>query len=153
MLDMYHVFKFFHVAAVIIWLGSAVGFELLAYLVQREDNPEELAFVVGRVEWFGKFIYPPLSILVLILGAGMAADAWGFKPLWIQVGLAGIVSTIVIGVGYLSRKLVKIGALIEIQGPRSPEVRAGIDQLLLVARIDAVILFIVVADMVIKPGS
>jgi len=151
--DLYHVLKFFHVAAVIIWLGSSVGFEFLAHLVQREDNPEELAAVVGRVEFFGKYIYPPLSVLVLIFGAGMAWDAWGFRPLWIQIGLGGILSTIAIGIGYLSRKLIKIKAMIEEQGANSLEVRDQIDQLLLVARIDAVILFLVVADMVFKPGS
>jgi hypothetical protein len=118
--DVYHVLKFVHVYSVIIWLGSGIAFTIIAGRVRASGSPEDMASLVDRLEWFGKVIYPPLSIVVL---------------------LTGIV------------RLTTIKTLIAQQGAGSAEVQRNVDQLLVLARIDLVILTLIVADMVLKPGS
>src|SRR6185295_7154499 len=64
MFDAYHVMKFVHVYAAIIWLGSAAGFSIMAARVRSSGTPEEMAMLVNRLEWFGQRIYPVLSVVV-----------------------------------------------------------------------------------------
>jgi hypothetical protein len=75
---------------------------------------------------------------------------WSFGDLWIVLGLGGIAATILTGLLVLTPRTDEIAQLMERDG-MTPEVATKITQLLTLGRIDIVVLYLVVADMAIKP--
>jgi hypothetical protein len=72
---------------------------------------------------------------------------------WLQIGIAGWIASFVIGAGYLGPHASKLAKLLDQRPPEDDEVQDLIRRILLVARIDAVILLVVVFDMTAKPWS
>lgn len=68
-----------------------------------------------------------------------------------MIGPAGWAASFLLGFFYFRPEGERIGALVEQHGPAYPEVDRRIHRLNIVDRIQLVILFLVVADMVIKP--
>jgi len=150
----FEVLKYLHISCAILWLGGAAGIVVLGMRLVRVGTAVEVASVARQVEWFGMRYFTPLSLLVLLFGVGMVAESDGidFGQLWVILGLAGILSTITIGVGFLTPRGKRIAAAIEEHGPEHPSIRPMVGNLLAMARIDTVILFLIVLDMVAKPG-
>jgi hypothetical protein len=127
---------------------------VLGTMINRKGDPAELQSFGARIEWLGTRYFSPFSVLVLVFGVGMIAesDVWSFRDAWVIIGLLGIASTIVTGAGFLgpaSGRLAKSMA----SGASMAEIRPQVNRILLVSRIDLLVLFLVVADMVFKPGS
>ena len=99
-------------------------------------------------------VFLPASLVLLLAGILMVLDTPGidFTDAWIVIGLGGIVSTIVIGAGFLGPEAKRLADLIEQKGESDPEVVQRISRILMIGRIDLTILLIVAANMVIKPG-
>jgi hypothetical protein len=79
--------------------------------------------------------------------------AIGFTTTWILIGLLGYAATFVTGAFFLGPAAGKLGKAIEAEGPESPAVQAGIARIFAISRIDQVVLVLVIADMVFKPGN
>jgi len=93
-------------------------------------------------------------VVALIVGALMALDdRWDFGALWIQLGLGGWSLSFLLGAGFLGRQSGRLGRLIRDHGAGHPEVRPRLQRLLLVARIDVLLMLLIVADMTLKPGA
>jgi hypothetical protein len=80
------------------------------------------------------------------------SDVWSFRDAWVIIGLLGIVSTIVIGAGFLGPGAGRLARSMA-GGASVAELRPQMNRILLISRIDLLVLFLVVADMVFKPGS
>ena len=76
---------------------------------------------------------------------------WEFDQLWIVIGLLGYLSTFVTGIALLRPRGDRIAAMIARDGGLTPASLADARRLLALARIDYVVLFLVIADMAIKP--
>ena len=152
-MELYEVLKYLHISSVVVWVGGATLFNVLGTQVARANNPQEMASFGARVEWFGLRYFVPFSLLVLAFGVSMVweSEVWKFSDTWIMLGLAGIAFTIVTGAAYLGPTSGKIAKAIE-GGGNMAEVTPLINRLLWVARIDLVVLFLVIADMVFRPG-
>jgi hypothetical protein len=143
-----------HILAAVAWVGGAATTQVLAIRLQRSGEDVHLARFAADVEWIGKRIYLPASIVVLLAGIGLVTEGgWGFTPLWILVGLVGIAFSALVGSLFLGPESGRVGKLIAEKGAGDDEVRRRIDRLFLVSRVELVILFLVVADMALKPGS
>ena len=57
------------------------------------------------------------------------------------------------GAGFLGPESARLGKLSAERDPADPEIQQRIKRIFLVSRIDLVVLIVVVADMVFKPGS
>jgi hypothetical protein len=80
------------------------------------------------------------------------SDAWSFDSLWIVLGLVGFAATFVTGLFMIKPASERIGAAMEREGGRlTPALRTDIRKLIVMSRLDYVVLFLVIADMVIKP--
>jgi hypothetical protein len=150
----YEFLKTVHVLLAITWLGGAITFQLLGIRVLKENPPTRLVAFTRDTEAIGMKIFLPASLVLLLAGILMVLDTPGidFTDAWIVIGLAGIVSTIVIGAGFLGPESGRLGALIEEKGDKDPEVVQRVARILLISRIDLLILLIVAVNMVIKPG-
>ena len=150
----YEFLKTVHVLLAITWLGGAITFQLIGIRVLKETPPDRLVPFTRDTEFIGMRIFLPASLVLLLAGVLMVLDTPGidFTDTWIVIGLVGIVSTIVIGAGFLGPESGRLGDLIEQRGATDPEVVEKVKRILLISRIDLAILLIVAANMVIKPG-
>jgi uncharacterized membrane protein len=150
---MYEILKYLHVVAAIVWLGGAAMFNVMGTLIVRQGDPDELQSFGRRIEWFGTRYFTPFSVFVLIFGAAMVgqSEVWSFSDAWIVIGMLGIVSTIVVGAGFLGPGAGRLARAMA-DGATMTELRPQVNRILLISRIDLLVLFLVVADMVFKPG-
>jgi len=140
-----------HIAAAIVWLGAAVCVQLLAVRASRSRDPEQMRKIADDAEWLATRLFVPASALVLVFGILLTFDAWAFDELWILVGLAAFALSFLVGIAFLSPESGRIARLIGEHGAAHSEVQARIRRLFVVSRIELVILFLVVVDMVAKP--
>jgi uncharacterized membrane protein len=149
----YEWLLFFHIAAAIVWLGSGVAVQVLAFRANRADDPARMVTIAHEAEWFGMRIFLPSSLTVLVLGIILTVDGpWDFGQTWIILALIGWGLSFVTGAAFLGPEFGRIGKLLAAEGPESPAVRARIQRIFLVSRIELVLLYLIVLDMVVKPG-
>ena len=149
----YDTLKFFHVLAAITWVGSAIYAQALATNVTGGD-PARLVATAKDIGDLGKRLITPAAIAVLVFGVWIVAvSAWNFTDTWVLLGLAGIAATIATGAGFLGPESERLGKLTAERDPSDPEIQRRIKRIFAVSRVDLVVLTLVVADMVFKPGS
>jgi len=151
-MDWYVLFKFLHVTSAVIWIGGAFIMIMLGVKAERSKSDAELVGVVRQVAWAGERIYVPASIATLVFGLIVAwiGVLWG--NLWVILGLVGVAATITLGIAVLTPRAKKVEAGYA-AGGMTPDVVAISREILTIAKFDAVLLFTVVADMVLKPGA
>jgi uncharacterized membrane protein len=150
----YDTLKFLHVLAAITWVGSAIYARVLATKVLGENDPAHVVRVAKDIGDLGKRLITPSAIAVLVLGIWIVAvSAWNFTDTWVLLGLVGIAITIATGAGFLGPETERIGKLGADRDPSDPELQRRIKRVFMVSRVDLVVLVLVVADMVFKPGS
>ena len=143
--------KFLHVAFVITWLGGGLCMVLLGARANRANDAADLAKVIQFVVAMAKRVFIPAALGALVCGLIMAWSLELFSSLWVIIGLAGFALTFGLGIAVISPRSDKVGALIEKEGA-SPAVVEQSREILRIAQFDLVMLFVVVADMVLKPA-
>jgi uncharacterized membrane protein len=151
-MDWYALFKFLHVASAVIWIGGAFIMIMLGVKAERSKSDTELVGVVRQVAWAGERIYVPASISTLVFGLIVAWLGALWSDLWVILGLVGVAITIGMGILVLTPRAKKAEAGYAAGGV-TPAVVAISREILTLAKFDAVLLFTVVADMVMKPGT
>jgi uncharacterized membrane protein len=150
----YDLIVFLHVACAIIWLGAGLLMVLLELKASRSGDPAELGRIGADNEWLAPRLFIPASLATLVFGILAVADGpWTFSTLWVDLGLAGFALTFLTGIGVIKPESERLKAAVERHGPQSPEVARHAHRLALVSRLDAVVLFAVVAVMVSKPSA
>jgi uncharacterized membrane protein len=150
----YTILTMIHVLAAVIWVGGAVTVNILGTrAIRLGDGPHTVAFAKDT-EWMGTRVYMPASLTVLLFGILAALNAhYSFAKAWLILGIVGIGLTALTGSLYLGPELKRIAAIAEQRGMDDPEGRRRLARLVSIARIDLVVLLLVVADMVLKPGA
>ncbi len=151
MLSTYTVLETVHLLAVIVWLGGAVMFTILA-LRARAQGPERLVTTFRDLTFVAPRTFVPASLVLVVTGFGLIASGDLPYDTWIVLAIIGWVITFLAGVAVLTPQTKKAEALIEQHGPTSDTALAQVQRVLMLARIDLVILALVVIDMVIKPA-
>lgn len=152
--SLYELLLLLHVTAVIVWVGAVTATDLLWMRAERTREPAELAKMGQLQEYLTPRLFIPASLLSLVFGVLLVpAGPWSFGDLWIVVGLAGFAASFLTGLLYLRPQGERMGEIIAHHGPGSPEARRHGKKLLVVARVQLVLLFLVVADMVLKPTT
>ena len=150
----YEWLKSAHVLAAVLWVGGNAMLTLLALMTIGLRDPVRLAQFVKQVAFLGAAYIPVLSLMVIAFGFGMVENRdLGYSATWLQIGIVGWVASFVVGAGYLAPTSKKVSKLIEADGPESDEAQALIQRLLFVARLDVVLLLLIVFDMTAKPWS
>jgi uncharacterized membrane protein len=151
---LYDWVKTFHILAAIVWVGGAIGIQLIAIRLTRTTDPYALRSFAGAVEWVGTHAFIPASLILLGLGIWMVAleHAWTFAQFWVLAALAMFLYSFLSGVLYQGPRSKRLKEIYEEQGPDSTEGPQLIRRLFLVSRIELVLLVLIVLDMVLKPG-
>ena len=101
--------------------------------------------------WLSNRLFTPVSLLVLVFGILLVIEPWSFDQLWIVLGLAGFATTLITGVFLFLPRARAIKRAHRREDGMSAEAAAAIRELFLLTRIDYAVLFMVVADMALKP--
>jgi uncharacterized membrane protein len=148
----YEFFTFGHIASGIIWLGAGFLITVLVFGAERAGDGAKEAGHHADVAWLAPRLFIPASFSTLIFGILLVIDgSWNLDQLWIVIGLVGWLVSFCLGFFYFRTEGERIGAMAMERGPDDPEVRSRIRRLNLVDRLQVLTLFLVVADMVLKP--
>lgn len=152
-MDRYELLLFLHIAASIVWLGA--GFLLaLQILGARQARDRATEVRIGReLEWLTPRLFIPASLATVLLGIVLVidSDAWSFDQLWIVIGLVGWTISFVLGFFYFSPEGERVARIADERELEDAELDRRLLRLVAVDRAQVLILFLVVADMVIKP--
>ena len=151
-MDWYVLLKLLHVVSAVIWIGGAFVMIMLGVKADRGKDDAEFVGVVRQVAWAGERIYVPASISTLIFGVATATVGGLWSNLWVILGLVGVAATITLGVAVLTPRAKKVETGFQAGGV-TPAVVATSREILTIAKFDAVLLFVVIADMVLKPET
>jgi uncharacterized membrane protein len=152
-MDGYRFLLFLHIVAAMGWVGGTVVFSLMGLRLQRAGTPEQRHGLIDQIAYLGKSYFAAMSVALIVLGLGLAFDdRWDFGMRWIQLGIVGWVVSTVFGAAYLGPQFEKLSHRMTAEGADSPALRERLDQLMIAFHIEAVLLLLVVADMVLKPG-
>ena len=152
MFDTYNILQAVHVLAAVVWVGGSVTLNVMSTRLEAAGDPVRLMAFARDTEWMGKRIYLPSSIAVLVFGVlAVIVGEIGFSTLWVAIGVIGIVFTALTGSLFIGPESKTLADLAEQRGVDDPDVQRRIARLFKVARIDLVVLLVVVVDMVVKP--
>jgi uncharacterized membrane protein len=150
-MSLYELLLFLHVSAVIVWIGAGTLLNVLAFRADRARDHEGLRRIAADAAGLADVLFLPASFATLIFGILLVVDGdLSFGQLWIVIGLVGVAATIATGLGVIKPRSEEIDALLVSEGMTS-RAASKITQLITLGRIDLVVLYLVVADMAIKP--
>jgi uncharacterized membrane protein len=150
--DLTQLLTFLHIAAAIIWLGAGFLLMILVLGAVLEGDRQREAGYHRDVGWLAPRLFIPASLSTFVLGVLLVIDgSWTFDQLWITIGMAGWLISFCLGFFYFKPEGQKIAALVAERGPADPEADRRLHRLNIVDRVQLVVLFIVVADMVVQP--
>ena len=153
-MTLYELLLFVHVAATIIWIGAGFFSLVLALGYDKDsDEPALLRFSKDQ-ERLAPRLFVPSSLVVVLMGIALVieSEAWSFDQLWIVLGLIGFATTFVTGLFIMKPSSERIGRDMEAAGGRlTDQLRVDLRKLIVKARVDYVVLTLVVFDMVAKP--
>lgn len=151
-MDTYDILQFIHVVAAILWVGGATLFHLLGERAASSDDPARVQALLNDSEHLAKTFFMPASLTVLIFGVITTINGdIGFEEPWIVGAIVGIITSIVLGAGFIGPTSGRMAAHMQTSG-LDDEVRAGLNKIRNLSRVDLVILFIIVFLMVTKPS-
>ena len=151
-MGLYELLLFVHIAAAIVWVGSGFLIQVQAVRANRMNDQVSLKRILDDVEGLSNTVFIPASLVVVVLGVLMVidSDAWAFDQLWIVLGLIGYFATFVTGVAVLKPRGEHLAEAMGRDG-MSDHVVTKIRELLVLARIDFLVLMLVVFTMAVKP--
>jgi uncharacterized membrane protein len=150
----YNWIKSFHVLSAVLWVGGGVMLTTLALLTQRANDTTQLAKLALQIEWIGGRILAPLSLITFGLGIWLVEQgpyAWSYDQFWILFALCAFGVSFATGAFFLGPESGRLARMQRERGPDDPELQARIRRVLRVARVDQLILLLIVFDMVAKP--
>jgi hypothetical protein len=133
-----------HVASVIVWLGSGTSVVVLALYARR--NGVVLEQLGALVQWLALRVFAPASLAAFLFGAAAAHEGHWPHLFWFQVGEAAF------GFSLLLTLTVRLPLLRRARRGAVSAARLA-QYLLAIAVAELTVLYLTVADMVIKPSG
>jgi uncharacterized membrane protein len=150
----YFVFKMLHVGAAVIWVGGGFFIAVCAVLAELANDDDQLLQIGHWAEVVAGRLFPAMSFLVLGFGIAMTMNGdIPYDQFWLIFGLVAWALSAATGIAFLGPEAKRLNKIAATLGPQSPEAQARLRRILLVARVDVALMFLIVFDMVVKPFS
>ena len=151
-MDAYDIFLFLHVSSAIIWLGAGFVLQVQSIRAAGAADQQTLIRAVDESSSLAGILFIPASFSVLVFGLLMVFfGPWSFGQLWIDLGLIGYAASAALGLLGIKPISEKFMALVKRDGVGGEALALG-RRIFVISRIELVILLLVVANMVLKPG-
>ena len=151
-MSFYELLLLIHIIAAVSWVGAGFLLLVLGLKADRTDDEAGIQRILEDNAWLATRLFIPASLTVFVAGVLLMVEgSLGFDQLWIVLGLVGYFATFVTGIAVFKPRGDRIAEMIARDGGMTPVSLAEARQLLALARIDYVVLFLVIADMVLKP--
>jgi uncharacterized membrane protein len=153
-MTLYEVLLFVHIVAAIVWVGGAALINVLTTRAARSDDAHYAAVITREVGLVGQRVIAPSTLVLLGMGLWIVgvSEAWTIGQLWIILALVGFGLTFLAGILFFGPEAARIATGIEERGPGDPDVARRIRRITSLSRLDLLLLVLIVADMVFKPG-
>ena len=153
-MSLYEFFKTIHILGAVAWGGAVIVTQFLGFLAVKSGDQQRMLGFVEDQNWLGKHYFAPTAITVLLAGIAMVIESgWEFADPWIVIGLVLFFATVFLGMFVLGPKGEALATAIRERGLSDPGVQAQAQQMANLSRIDVALLVVIIADMVIKPGT
>src|SRR3954454_5231591 len=140
-----------HVLAAVVWVGGGFTLQLLALLARRAAEGRR-GFILRSAGGLGQRFFLGSSVVVLVTGFLMLGELpYDLGDGWVLFGFIVIILSALTGAAFLGPASGRVGKLTAERGFNSPEVQQRYSRLLTIARIESLLLFLVIADMVARP--
>jgi uncharacterized membrane protein len=150
----YEALLFLHISAVAVWVGAAVLWDVLFFRAKQAGDTVLAERIGAHSEWLARRLFIPSALAVLVLGILLTIESpWGFGDLWIVLGLSAWAITFLVGIAGIEPQAKRIHAAVERGGPNDPEVAWRGRRIAALNYFDNMLLFLIIADMAIKPTS
>jgi uncharacterized membrane protein len=149
----YDFWKFLHVGFAVVWVGGATVTQFYALRALMDGSGARLAQFAQDVKWVGDRVLTIAALGAFLSGLGLVWNApfWKLGDDWIVIGLGLFAVTFLTGALFFGPESGRIAKLIDAEGGDSPGAQARIRRIIVTSRIDLVVLFLIVFDMVVKP--
>jgi uncharacterized membrane protein len=146
----YSLLLFVHVSVAVIWIGGALMMQFFGIRASMSGDPARMATLGQDIEWIGNRVFVPASLVAFVSGILLVveSDFYGFGDDWIVIALALYATTFLTGLLFLGPESGRVGKLTT-EG--SPAAGPRTLRLIMLARLDLVLLFLLIYDMTIKP--
>jgi uncharacterized membrane protein len=149
----YLILVYLHIFAAAVWIGGSFYFHYKLTLLRRANDVAGMVATGRETEIVGTKLFAPAAGIVLLMGILMVAfGPWGFD-LWIVLALIGYAVTFATGMFFIGPTATKVATAVEEKGIDSPEVASQMGRLMTIARLDYLVLLLILLDMVFKPGA
>ena len=150
----YLFWKFLHVSFAVTWVGGGRIAQFFALRALGSGSAERMALFAADVRWIGDRVLVGSALGAFLSGLGLVWNAafWTIGTDWIVIGLILFAVTFLSGALFFGPEAGRISKQIEAEGPASPAVQERIRRILVLTRIDLVVLFLIIFDMVVKPS-
>lgn len=153
MADFYELFKWLHVLSAMVWFGGGVFTQYVAARLLKADKPVAVSYAETAVA-AGNGYFAKAAVSTLIFGVlTVIAGDLSFGEAWIGIGFAGIFISIFTGAVLIGKATEAVLEATQTQGVESPDAVAARAKLRMISAIDSVVLIVVIAAMVFKPGA
>ena len=150
-MTLYEALLFVHVLAAMVWVGGSIMLGFISARVEGTGDAEFRARFSRAAEVVGP-VFGGSALLVLAAGVWMVVESEGIElsQTWVWLGLAGFVLSGVLG-AYFAPASHRITAALEAGDVADADRRAKTFKLM--STLSLVLLVLIVADMVFKPGA
>ena len=149
---MYDVVRFLHVLLGAIWIGGVMYAEALIATVGKEGK-EAYTRQLIRTQTNAGRIYPVIVPLIAVSAVYLIIDGgWEWGALWISISFAIWLLGMVMGITYFTPRAKRFEAQLAEAGV-TDELHAEVRSLHMVARVEIIVLAVLLAMMIWQPGS
>ncbi len=146
--------RLIHILGAAIWVGGVIVLNAVMTRAGRSPDRTALVRLTGELEWVGPWLISPAASVVIGVGVWLVFEEhWSFSEFWIILSLVLVGVSMILGFGYFGPEGKRIAKMVGERGPEDAEVRRRMSRLLSLARLDVLILLVVLWTMVFKPGA